>query len=115
MSSHDNGDKGHAHQMALDNAINPVDQSSTAQCRHAWLSAQVKPLRQYLKCSRHDFLRFFAELRVEVRMIESVDPALESRCVLRSIKELSRDAQRTDAITSGPGGTNLVGLANACH
>jgi hypothetical protein len=43
-------------------------------------------------------------------MIESVDPALESSCVGRSIKELRRNAQSTDLITSCPSATNLVCL-----
>jgi hypothetical protein len=66
--------------------------------------------------SRHQFLRFFAELRVEVRMIESVDPALESSCVVGSVKELRRDAQSADLITGKPSSTNLVGLGlHAVH
>ena len=76
---------------------------------------QIESLLQQRERGRHQFLRFFAELRVEVRMIESVHPALESSCVLGSIKELSRDAQCTDLVTSGPSGTNLISFAKPSH
>src|SRR5205814_6159124 len=77
--------------------------------------SQIKTLRQQCERSVHQFPRFFAELRVEVRMIESVDLALESSCILRLIKDPRRDAQCTDAITCGPCILDLVSFANASH
>jgi hypothetical protein len=76
-----------------------------------WLSAQIKPLCQYLKRSRHDFLRFFAELTVEAGMIVRVHPTLKCLRSVGSVKEVRRDAQSTHLVASGPGGTDLVGLA----
>jgi len=44
-------------------------------------------------------------------MIEGVDPALKSFCVLRSIKEARRDAQSIDPVAGVPGSEILVSLA----
>jgi hypothetical protein len=68
-----------------------------------------------ISSSRHHFLRFFAELAVEARMIVLVHPTLKCLRGGRSIKEASRDAQRADPVTSSPDGTNLVSFANAFH
>jgi hypothetical protein len=82
----------------------------------AWpATSQVKSLRQYLKCSRHHFLRFFAELPIEFRVIVRAHTTLKHLRGGRSIKEAGCDAQCTDPVASGPYGTNLVGFANACH
>jgi hypothetical protein len=42
--------------------------------------------------SEDQFLRFFADLPVKIRMIESANPALKGYRALREIKEPSRDA-----------------------
>jgi hypothetical protein len=76
-------------------------------------STQIKSLCKQIKRSRYHFLRFFAELAV--KLIVRVHPTLKCLRGGRPIKELSRDPQSADPITSGPGGTNLVGLANARH
>ena len=72
-------------------------------------------LRKQIKCRSDHFLRFFAELRVEVRMIVRIHPTLKCLRGRGSIKEPRRYAQRTDPITGSRGRANLLSLANACH
>jgi hypothetical protein len=53
--------------------------------------------------------------RLGTRDIEMHHRDARRHCVLGSIKKLSRDAQCTDLVTSGPCIPDLVGLANASH
>jgi hypothetical protein len=55
-------------------------------------SAQIKSPCQYLKRSRHHFLRFFAELTVKLRVIVRVHPTLKCLRGGRPIKEPRRYA-----------------------
>ena len=58
---------------------------------------------QYLKRSRHEFLRFFAELTVEAGMIVRVHPTLKCLRSVGSVKEVRRDAQSTHLVASAIG------------
>jgi hypothetical protein len=78
-------------------------------------STQIKSLRKQIKRSRYHFLRFFADLAVKLRVIVRTHPTLKCLRGGGPVKEPRRDSQCADLVTSGPGGTNLVSLANACH
>jgi hypothetical protein len=79
-------------------------------------SAQIKSLLQQRERSRHQFLRYLAELTLEAGMIVRVHAALKDSGVGGPIKEPSRDAQSSDLITGKPSGTNLFSLClHAVH
>jgi hypothetical protein len=74
-------------------------------------STQAKPPCQCLKSSPDYSLRLLAELTVKSRVIMRIHAAFENFCIVGSVKESRRDAQRANPVTSSPSGTNFVGLA----
>jgi hypothetical protein len=71
----------------------------------------IKSLRQYLKGRSDQFLRFFADLAIKLRMAVRMHATLKCLRGVGSIKETCRNAQGSDPVTRGPGGANLVRLA----
>jgi hypothetical protein len=71
---------------------------------------QIKPLLQQREGCLDQFVRFFANLTVKLRVVIGVHAPLKCLRGVRSVKELSRDAQSTDLIAGKPSSTNLVGL-----
>jgi hypothetical protein len=107
-----NRDTGPMVEPSAKNAyVEPRQGRQTPLKRLADGSMQAEPLCQGVKRSTHNLLRYSAEQPVEVRIIERVHAAFERFCIIGTIKEPRRDAQSTDPVTGGPGGTNLVGLA----
>jgi hypothetical protein len=55
-------------------------------------SPQIKSLCKHIKCRGDQFLRFFADLAVELRMVVCINATLKCLRGVGSVKELRRDA-----------------------
>jgi hypothetical protein len=73
----------------------PQDNTIVIRSSLASGSAQIKPLRQHLECSHHQFLRFFAQLPVEFWVIE------RSHATLKRLRDVEATKNRA-AIRKAP-------------